>query len=150
MVDRRPLPGPQPIPDLPRAVDRSVKAGTLLGSPWDEVRPKATEPEPDMYAIVEDSGTQIKLSPGDVIDIDLREAAEGETLTFDRVLAVGGEGDARLGRPYVDGATVSATVLGEQKARKIDVIKYKRRKGYKVKKGHRQRYLRVEVTAING
>lgn len=110
----------------------------------------ATEPEPDMYAIVEDSGTQIKLSPGDVIDIDLREAAEGETLTFDRVLAVGGEGDARLGRPYVDGATVSATVLGEQKARKIDVIKYKRRKGYKVKKGHRQRYLRVEVTAISG
>jgi len=103
-----------------------------------------------MYAIVEDSGTQIKLAQGDVIDIDLRDASEGDTVTFDRVLVIGDEGDARLGRPYVDGASVTAKVLGEEKGKKIDVIKYKRRKGFKVKQGHRQRYLRVEVTGISG
>jgi len=103
-----------------------------------------------MYAIVEDSGTQIKVAEGDVLEIDLREAAEGDTLTFDRVLAVGGEGETKLGRPYVDGASVTAKVLGELKAPKIDVIKFKRRKGYRVKQGHRQRYLRVEVTGISG
>ena len=103
-----------------------------------------------MYAIVEDSGTQIKVAEGDVLEIDLREAAEGDTLTFDRVLAVGGERETKLGRPYVDGASVTAKVLGELKAPKIDVIKFKRRKGYRVKQGHRQRYLRVEVTGISG
>jgi large subunit ribosomal protein L21 len=103
-----------------------------------------------MYAIVEDSGTQIKLAEGDVIDIDLRDAAEGDTITFDRVLAVGPVGEAKLGRPYVDGASVTAKVIGEQKGRKIDVIKYKRRKGYKVKQCHRQRYTRIEVTGIAG
>ncbi|MFK7960997.1 MAG: 50S ribosomal protein L21 [Phycisphaerales bacterium] len=103
-----------------------------------------------MYAIFEDSGTQIKVSDGDVIDIDLRDAAEGQSLTFDRVLMVGGsDGDAAVGRPYVSGASVTAEVLCEHKARKIDVIKFKRRKGYRVKNGHRQRYLRVRVTGIS-
>lgn len=103
-----------------------------------------------MYAIVEDSGTQIKMTPGEVYDLDRRDLDEGaETIQFDRVLAVGGgEGHATVGTPYVDGATVTAEVVGEIKGEKIDVIKFKRRKGYLRKQGHRQRYLRVRVKDI--
>ena len=106
---------------------------------------------PAVYAIVEDSGTQINLAPGAVLDVDLREdAAEGSTITFDRVLAFKGEGDdsAKVGTPYIDGAPVTAEVLGEIKGEKLDVIKYKRRKNYRRKQGHRQRYLRIRVGDI--
>ncbi len=105
-----------------------------------------------MYAIIEDSGTQIKVSSGDVIDIDLRELGDNDkTLTFDRVLLLGGEesaGAGRIGTPYVDGASVTAEVVDEIKGEKIEVVKFKRRKGYRVKRGHRQRYLRVKITDI--
>ena len=106
---------------------------------------------PAVYAIVEDSGTQIKLAPGAVLDVDLREdAAEDSTITFDRVLAFKGEGDdsAKVGTPYIDGASVTAEALGEIKGEKLDVIKYKRRKNYRRKQGHRQRYLRIRVGDI--
>jgi len=109
-----------------------------------------------VYAIIEDSGTQIRVSSGDLIDIDLRQETEtmrpGTTLTFDRVLAVGeGEGEAgRIGTPYVAGATVTAEVVNAFLDRKVDVMKYKRRKGYKLKQGHRQGYVRVRIGAIAG
>ena len=106
-----------------------------------------------MYAIIEDSGTQIKVAEGDVLDLDLRtdDTKDAKTLTFDRVLAVGDVGSsdaATIGTPYIDGATVTADVVEEVKGEKIDVIKFKRRKGYKRKTGHRQRYLRVKITGI--
>ena len=105
-----------------------------------------------MYAIVEDSGTQIRVAPGDVLDIDVREIApRKKTLSFDRVLLVGadnGEEPATIGTPYVKGAAVKAQILEEVRGEKIDVIKFKRRKGYKRKRGHRQRYLRVKITQI--
>jgi large subunit ribosomal protein L21 len=108
-----------------------------------------------MYAIVEDSGTQIKVEEGAVVDVDLRELDEGQTtVTFDRVLLVGGEGDAKIGKPYVDNATVTGELVpnrdGEvvRKADKIDVIKFRRRKNYRRKQGHRQRYLQVKITSI--
>ena len=105
-----------------------------------------------MYAIVEDSGTQIKLTPDEIVEIDLRDAEPGSTITFDRVLLLGPDEDqgteAVIGTPYVEGATVSAEVLDRFKDEKIDVIKFKRRKGYRVKQGHRQQYLRVKVGPI--
>ncbi|MDP7006215.1 MAG: 50S ribosomal protein L21 [Phycisphaerales bacterium] len=101
-----------------------------------------------MYAIVEDSGTQIKLSTGDVLEIDLREL-EGDSITLDRVLMIGGDGDPTIGTPYIDGATVSVEVLEEVKDDKINVIKFKRRKGYRRKTGHRQKYLMVKVGDIS-
>ena len=101
-----------------------------------------------MYAIVEDSGTQIKLSTGDVLEIDLREL-EGDSITLDRVLMIGGDGDPTIGTPYIDGATVSVEVLEEVKDDKINVIKFKRRKGYRRKAGHRQKYLMVKVGDIS-
>jgi large subunit ribosomal protein L21 len=106
-----------------------------------------------VYAIVEDSGTQIKLVPGTILDVDLRqeEASEGSTITFDRVLALKSDGDdsAKFGAPYLDGASVTAEVLAEIKGEKIDVIKYKRRKGYRRKVGHRQRLLRIRIGEIS-
>ena len=107
-----------------------------------------------MYAIIEDSGSQIKVALGDVIDIDLREItgkAKQPKIKFERVLLVGdaeAKDAATVGTPYIKGATVSAEVIDEIRAAKIDVIKYKRRKGYKRKRGHRQRYLRVKITDI--
>ncbi len=108
-----------------------------------------------MYAVIEDSGTQIKVAPGDVIDIDLRDvgAKKKKKIKFDRVLVVGddqGDSAASIGTPYVDGASVTAEVLEEIKGAKIDVIKFKRRKGYRRKTGHRQRYLRIKIQKIDG
>lgn len=105
-----------------------------------------------MYAIIEDSGTQIKVKQGDVLDIDLRDLKDDQkSLKFDRVLAVGGSGKgaATIGRPYVTGATVAADVVGPVIGDKLTTVKYKRRKGFKVKKGHRQGYLRVKITGIS-
>lgn len=106
-----------------------------------------------MYAIIEDSGTQIKVRKGDELDIDLRQGSEEpKTLVFDRVLAVGsGDGTAaKLGYPYLAGAKVTGEVLGEVHGDKLRLAKYKRRKGYRRTKGHRQAYLRVRITEIVG
>lgn len=102
-----------------------------------------------MYAIVEDGGKQYKVTTGDRLMLD-RKVAEGEkTVTLDRVLLVGGEGEAKIGQPVVAGATVTAEVLGEASGKKIDIFKYRRRKGYHKRQGHRQHYTQVKVTAIN-
>ncbi|MDG1898306.1 MAG: 50S ribosomal protein L21 [Phycisphaerales bacterium] len=105
-----------------------------------------------MYAIVEDSGSQIKLVAGDIIDVDRRELADGaKTITFDRVLAMkNGDGPATLGTPYIEGASVIADIIEERLGEKVDVIKFKRRKGYKRKRGHRQKMLRVKIGDIGG
>ena len=104
-----------------------------------------------MYAIIEDSGTQIRVAKGDVVDIDPREVApRTKKIKFERVLLVGDgtKGDATIGTPYIDGATVTADVLGEFKDVKVDVIKFKRRKGYRRKVGHRQTLLKVKIKDI--
>ena len=102
------------------------------------------------YAIFEDSGTQIKAEVGQELVLDIRELDDNaKSVTFDRVLMVGSEKDPKIGTPYVDGASVTADILERQfKGEKIDVIKFKRRKGYRVKTGHRQRYLRVRIKDI--
>jgi len=105
-----------------------------------------------VYAIIEDSGTQIRVAKGDVLDIDLRDVGpRSKKIKFDRVLLVGETGvTPTIGRPYVSGAAVTAEILEEVKADKIDVIKYKRRKGYRRKMGHTQRFLRIRIEKITG
>ena len=102
-----------------------------------------------MYAIIEEGGRQHRVTSGDTLLIDRELNGDEKTITFDRVLMVGGEGQPRIGTPLVSGATVTADVIGETKGPKIDTIKYKRRKGYHKKIGHRQPYLSVKVTGIN-
>jgi large subunit ribosomal protein L21 len=102
-----------------------------------------------MYAIIEDGSRQYRVGVGDTIEVDRRDLAEGqESLEFDRILLVGQGADVKIGQPFVEGASVTASVEGEIKGPKIDVVKMKRRKGYRVKTGHRQRYLRVTITDI--
>jgi large subunit ribosomal protein L21 len=103
-----------------------------------------------MYAIIEDSGKQFKVTSGDRIRIDRTVGEDVKNITFDRVLLVAGEGAPRIGKPMIEGATVTADVLGAIKGPKIDIQKYKRRKGYHKKIGHRQPYLEVKITGING
>ena len=107
-----------------------------------------------MYAIIEDSGTQIKVQAGDVVELDTRPMDEGSTeVVFDRVLALGDDSTkkaAKLGTPYLKDATVKGEVLNETKGEKIHVVKYKRRKGYRRKVGHRQKYLAIRIDSIDG
>ncbi|MEX0774267.1 MAG: 50S ribosomal protein L21 [Phycisphaeraceae bacterium] len=107
-----------------------------------------------MYAVIEDSGSQIKVSQGDTIRIAMREMQPDQaTVTFDRVLFVGDEaveGSARIGAPYLAGAKVTADVLSQKKTDKVPVVKFKRRKRILKKAGHRQDYLSVKITGIEG
>ncbi len=103
------------------------------------------------YAIIEDSGTQTKVEPGDRFEVDLRDLAEGQTtITFDKVLFVSGDAGVKVGTPVIAGATVTAKILGEVKADKIYVERFTRRKGFHRRVGHRQRYIAVQVESING
>ena len=101
-----------------------------------------------MYAVIETGGKQYKVEQDDVLFIEKLDVEAGETVTFDKVLAVGG-GELKIGAPYVDGATVSATVEKNGKSQKIIVYKYKPKKHYHKKQGHRQPYTKVKITAIN-
>ena len=103
------------------------------------------------YAIVEDSGTQFKVEPGDKLEIDLRPLAEGAaTLTFDKILLVSNDSGVKIGQPVVAGASVTAKIIGEMKADKIFVERFTRRKGFHRRVGHRQRYIGVQIESING
>src|SRR5947209_8418529 len=101
-----------------------------------------------MYAIIDEGGKQFKVTAGDRIRIDRAIAENEKTIRFDRVLMIGGTGDARIGQPAITGASVTADVLGAVKGKKIDIIKYKRRKGYHRHLGHRQQYTEVRITGI--
>ena len=103
-----------------------------------------------MYAIIEDKGQQFTVREGDVVDLDLRDVAEKESIVFDRVLMIRGDSETRIGAPTVAGAKVMATVLGDIKGTKIVVRKFKRRKNYRRKQGHRQRYTQVRIDSIEG
>ena len=104
-----------------------------------------------MYAIIEDKGKQFKVTSGDTILLDRpgESAGDAKTITFDRVLFVGGEGQPKIGVPTVAGATVTANIVGETKGKKVRTVKYARRKGFHKTIGHRQKYLSVKITAIN-
>ena len=102
-----------------------------------------------MYAVIETGGKQYKVSQGDVIFIEKLEVAEGESVTFDKVLVVADGENVNVGAPTVAGATVTAKVEKQGKAKKIYVFKMKRKKNYRRKKGHRQPFTKVTIEAIN-
>ncbi len=101
-----------------------------------------------MYAIIATGGKQYKVAEGDVIRVEKLGVEAGSTFTFDQVLAVN-NGELVIGAPTVAGATVSATVMGDGKAKKVIVYKYKRKTGYHKKNGHRQAYTQVKIDKIN-
>ena len=104
-----------------------------------------------MYAVINDRSRQYTVREGDEILCDLNaEFTAGDTVTFDRVHLLGNEGDVKIGKPFVDGAKVTAEVVGDTKGKKLVVFQFKRRKNVRVKKGHRQGYTRVKIQGIQG
>jgi len=101
-----------------------------------------------MYAIIEESGQQFRVEEGQVLQIDHREAEPGAKLTFDRVLLVADEKGARVGKPVVKGAKVTAEVVGPSQGPKLEIVQVRRRKASRRHIGHRQPYLTVRVTGI--
>ncbi|MCZ6635511.1 MAG: 50S ribosomal protein L21 [bacterium] len=102
-----------------------------------------------MYAVVDVAGSQIKVQEGDRIRVSRLSAETGETVTFDNVLLLGGDGETKIGAPKIDGAHVEASVLGHGRGKKVIVFKMKRRKGYRRKNGHRQPFTEIQIDKIS-
>ena len=101
-----------------------------------------------MYAIIESCGRQYKVSEGDVVFFEKLDDEEGKKVKFDKVILVSNEGKVEVGTPYVKGAKVEGKVVAHGKSKKIIVFKYKAKKNYRRKQGHRQPYTKVEITSI--
>ena len=101
-----------------------------------------------MYAIIATGGKQYKVAEGDTIRVEKLGVEAGETVTFDQVLFVGGD-DVKVGSPVVEGATVTGTAVGDGRAKKVIVYRYKPKTGYHKKNGHRQAYTEVKIEKIN-
>ena len=102
-----------------------------------------------MFAIVTIAGQQFKVEKDQEIFVHQLDAKEGDSVSFDQVHLVDNAGNVSLGTPNVGGASVSANVLGNQKGDKVIVFKKKRRKGYRVKNGHRQSFTKIKIDGIN-
>jgi large subunit ribosomal protein L21 len=101
------------------------------------------------YAIIETGGKQYRVSVGDRISVERLAAEESDQITIDRVLLLGGDGEVRVGTPIVNGATVTATIDDHFRGEKMDVFKYKAKKRYRRKIGHRQALTHLTITGIN-
>ena len=103
-----------------------------------------------MYAVIETGGKQYRVQEGDTVFVEKLDVAEGETVNFDKVLLLSNEGNLNAGKPYVEGANVEGTVLEQGRAKKIIVFKYKSKKNYRKKKGHRQPFTKIKIDKIVG
>jgi large subunit ribosomal protein L21 len=101
-----------------------------------------------MYAIIEDGGRQLKIEQGQELEIDYREIPSGQEITFERILAYRDDSGLKIGQPTLAGATVTAEVLGVTQGPKLTIQKFRRRKTYRRKTGHRQMYTRVKISRI--
>jgi large subunit ribosomal protein L21 len=101
-----------------------------------------------MYAIIESGSHQYRVQEGDRIHIDRREGGTGTEVVFDKVLLLAGDGTPTIGAPYVAGAQVVGKILQTYRAKKILIQKFRRRKGYRRKRGHRQPYTVVQITGL--
>jgi large subunit ribosomal protein L21 len=102
-----------------------------------------------MYAVIKTGGKQYRVAEGQKLRVERLPGNPGDSLNFDQVLFVGGD-SPKVGRPLVAGASVSAQILGQDRAKKIIVFKLRRRKNYRRKQGHRQPYTELQITAIKG
>lgn len=103
-----------------------------------------------MYAIIADGGRQYRVTTGQVLEVDYREAAKGSTIAFENVLCVASDHGVEVGSPAVDGASVAAEVLGVSRGPKLVVQKLRRRKNSRRRTGHRQLFTKVRIGAISG
>ena len=102
-----------------------------------------------MYAVIESGGKQHRVVEGEVLNVELLEAAAGEKIDFSEVLMVGHGAEVKIGAPFVAGGKVTAEVVGHGRADKIRIIKFRRRKHYRKQQGHRQWFTQIKITAIS-
>ncbi|MEJ2513962.1 MAG: 50S ribosomal protein L21 [Gammaproteobacteria bacterium] len=102
-----------------------------------------------MYAVIATGGKQYRVSEGSVLRVEKLEAEEGATVEFDQVLLVGDGDNVTVGKPYIEGGKVKASVMAQGKGRKVEVLKFRRRKNYRRTKGHRQAFTQVKITGID-
>lgn len=102
-----------------------------------------------MYAIIATGGKQYRVSENDIVKVEKLLGEEGDKMSFDKVLMIGNSGSIKLGRPYVDGATVEGEILAQDREKKVIVFKKIRRKGFKKTRGHRQCFTEVKILKIN-
>ncbi|HQQ63150.1 MAG TPA: 50S ribosomal protein L21 [Pseudomonadales bacterium] len=102
-----------------------------------------------MYAVIESGGKQHRVVEGEILNVELLEAAAGDKIDFNEVLMVGSGADVKVGAPYVAGSKVSAEIVGHGRADKIHVIKFRRRKHFRKQMGHRQWFTQIKITAIS-
>ena len=102
-----------------------------------------------MYAVIQTGGKQYRVAPGDTLRVEKLKAAEGDTVEFDRVLMVADGDDIKVGAPYLENGRVSATVKAHGRGRKIEIIKFRRRKHHMKRQGHRQDFTEVEITGVS-
>ena len=103
-----------------------------------------------MYAVIKTGGKQYRVTQGDTLRVETLDAGEGDSVEFDHVLMVGEGEDVKIGTPLLDGGKVTATVKSHGRAKKIEIIKFRRRKHHMKRMGHRQNYTEVEITGISG
>lgn len=103
-----------------------------------------------MYAVFTTGGKQYKASEGDVLYIEKLDAGAGSAVSFDEVLLIGNDGNVTVGDPFISGAKVEAKVEKNGKGKKIRIFKYKSKKGYRRRGGHRQPYTKITVTSVIG
>lgn len=102
-----------------------------------------------MYAVISTGGKQYKLAQGDICRVEKLDAEEGASVELDKVLLVADGDNVNIGTPFVEGSKVTATVKSHGRADKVEIMKFKRRKHYQKKTGHRQYYTEIEVTGIS-
>lgn len=103
-----------------------------------------------MYAVMETGGKQYRVQVGDVVFVEKLDCEADSKVTLDKIVMVAGDDGVKVGAPYVDGASIEATVLKNGKSKKVTVFTYKSKKNEKRKMGHRQPYTQVRIDAING
>ncbi|MFV1998226.1 MAG: 50S ribosomal protein L21 [Acidiferrobacterales bacterium] len=103
-----------------------------------------------MYAVIETGGKQYRVSPGDVVRVEKLPVEEGATVNLERVLMVADGDKVKIGKPIVDGGSVTATVRSHGRGQKLKIFKFRRRKDSRLTAGHRQSYTELEITAIAG
>lgn len=101
-----------------------------------------------MYAIIRTGGKQYRVSEGDEIFVEKLNAEAGDEIKFEEVLAIGEGNDITWGKPFVDGASVTADLVKNGKGKKIEILKYKPKKGYRRRMGHRQPYSKIKITSL--
>ena len=103
-----------------------------------------------MYAVIENGGKQHRVEPGEVLQLEKLDVAEGDAIDFDKVMMIGEGEKVSIGMPYVEGGKVTAEVIGHGRGEKINIVKMRRRKQYRRHAGHRQHYTRVRIKEISG